>query len=98
MATATRSTPKMLTVPPGTRASYCRGPNCGKRIYFAMNPETHRVAPIDCDVEGGTRPSESKDTGQLDMLSGGEAAVHEGRGVSHFLTCSDAAMFTRGDR
>lgn len=97
-STATKSAPKMIKVPAGTRPSYCRGPKCGKRIYFAHNPETGRLTPIDCDVDGGKRPSEQKQRGQLDMLVGGEAEVYDGKGCSHFLTCSDVEMFTRGAR
>lgn len=86
------------TVPAGARPSHCRGTSCNALIWWATNPATGRAVPIDCDVEGGKRPSESKDAGQLDMLSGGEAAVYDGRGVSHFTTCNDADQFSRGAR
>jgi hypothetical protein len=98
MATAqkTKAGPRFFAVPAGTRPAYCRGQNCGKRIYFIHNPDTGRMLPVSCDVEGGRRPSESKDRGQLDMLVGGEAAVYDGRGVSHFTDCVDVETFTRG--
>lgn len=82
-------------VPAGTQPTKCRGQSCQATIYFAPNPATGRVTPIDCDVPGGTRPSDTNDRSQLDMLSGGDADVHDGRGVSHFLTCADADQFSR---
>jgi hypothetical protein len=87
-----------LTVPAGTRPTHCRGQSCNALIYFVVNPKTGRPTPVDCDVEGGKRPSESKELGQLDMLTGGEAEVYDGRGCSHFLTCSDADQFSGGAR
>src|SRR4051812_48023858 len=81
-------------VPAGTRASKCRGPSCGKTVYFITNPTTGRMVPVDCDVPGGERPSDTNDESQFDMLAGGLANVHNGRGVSHFATCRDVDMFT----
>jgi hypothetical protein len=92
----TAAPPKMYVVPAGTKPTYCRGQRCGKRIYFIRSAESGRIVPINCDVEGGKRPSEAKDRGQLDMLVGGEAAVHDGWGVSHFTDCVDVETFTRG--
>jgi hypothetical protein len=83
-----------IVVPAGTPASTCRGPSCQKRIYFARNPRTGSPTPVDCNVEGGETPSETKDASQLDMLAGA-AGVHDGRGISHFFTCVDAEMFSR---
>jgi hypothetical protein len=67
-------------------------------VYFVSNPKTGRMLPVHADVEGGKRPSETKDVGQLDMLSGGEASVYPGRGISHFQDCPDVDQFTRGAR
>lgn len=97
MANATKA-PTMYAVPAGTRAATCRGETCGMTIYFTVNPATGRPVPINCDVPGGKRPSESKDVGQLDMLTGEEAPVYDGRGTSHFLDCVDADQFGRGAR
>jgi hypothetical protein len=91
----TAASPTFLTVPAGARFSYCRGPNCGVRIYWISDPTSGRLVPIDCEVEGAKRPSETKETGQLDMLVGGEAAVYNGRGVRHHATCPDVEMFRR---
>jgi hypothetical protein len=85
---------RFYVVPAGTRPTRCRGSSCNALIYFVANPATGRMTPVDCDVEGGKRPSESKEKGQLDMLSGGEAAVYDGKGVSHFQTCADAEQFS----
>jgi hypothetical protein len=94
----TATAPKLLSVPAGTRASHCsgsvRGGTCSKLIYWGRTPQGRSV-PIDCDVPGGRRPSEAKETGQLDVF-GGEAKVFDGRGQSHFETCPDVALFSRG--
>ena len=81
-------------VPPGTPASRCRGEACQATIYFITNPKTGRMVPIDCDVPGGVRPSDTNDPSQLDAFAG-SASVHAGRGVSHFTTCCDVDMFTK---
>ena len=96
-ATKAPSAPRMFSVPAGTPAAICRGPNCGRRIYFTVNPQTGRVVPIDCDVPGGRRPSETKDTGQLDAFAG-EADVHPGNGIAHHSNCPDVEMFRRAPR
>jgi hypothetical protein len=93
MTTKPARAPVFVVVPAGTRCSRCRGPNCTATIYWVRDPSTGRVSPIDCDVEGGKRPSDTKDFGQLDMLTGGEAEVFDGRGVSHFANCVDADRF-----
>jgi hypothetical protein len=91
---ATR-TPTVYVVPAGTRAAKCRGPNCAKPIYFVRN-SLGGMTPIDCDVPGGKRPSEHKDTKQLDAFSG-SVEVYDGNGISHFNTCVDAGLFTRSN-
>jgi hypothetical protein len=50
---------------------------------------------LNCDVEGARRPSETADTTQLDLLTGGEANVHPGRGINHFSDCVDRDLFRR---
>lgn len=88
MTTATR----FVTVPAGSSPSLCRGPNCGATIYWVRNG--YGATPVDCDVEGGRRPSETKDTDQGDFLSPhGVADVHDGQGVNHFTNCVDAELF-----
>ena len=96
MATGTKTGP-FYAVPAGSKSVVCRGSTCGRRIFF-VRTANGRIVPVSCDVEGGKLPSETKDVGQLDMLAGGEAAVYEGRGQSHFLHCPDANEFTRGAR
>lgn len=87
-------------VPAGTPPATCKGAamggTCTARIYYIENPRTGARTPIDCNVEGGEIPSETNDPSQLDMLAGDTANVHDGRGISHFFTCSDADMFTKG--
>jgi len=94
MATTIPVGATFYVVPAGARSAQCRGPNCRKLIYFAPNPKTGKSIPIDCDVPGGLRPSDVKDTTQLDILAGG-LDVHEGRGISHFITCTDRDYFTK---
>ena len=98
MPNATKAPSKFFIVPAGTKASFCRGATCGKRMYWITNPATGRMVPIDCDVEGGQLPSEhAKDPAQ-ESLFGDKVEHHDGRGVSHFQTCPDANQFTRGAR
>lgn len=91
-------TPTFIKVPAGSRPTRCNGPRCGAMIYFVHNPVSGRMVPVTCDVDGGKRPSESKERGQLDAFSSGEALVYDGRGVSHFTDCPDADRFSRGPR
>ena len=67
-------------------------------IYFISHPFTGKPHPIDCDVPGGRRPSAhaaSPDQGSL-FEAGSTEATYDGRGISHFETCPDAALFRRG--
>lgn len=88
---------KFYTVPAGSQSTLCRGETCGKRIWFIRTPNG-KALPVDCDCEGGKRPSDTNDPGQIDLLTGGGASVYDGLGCSHFLTCSDADTFSRGAR
>lgn len=85
---------RFITVPAGTKPTTCRGPNCHATMYWAR--DGGRAIPVDCDVEGGKRPSESAERGQLDAFSQTEAPVYDGKGVSHFATCPDADRFRGG--
>ena len=98
MATDTKAGPRQYVIPAGTRPSRCKGAamggSCSALVYWITDPHGQwRI--VDADVEGGKRPSESKDVGQLDMLSGGEAAVYDGSGVDHHATCPDVELFRR---
>jgi hypothetical protein len=97
--TATQRAPKLYTIPAGTPVVRCKGSfmggSCSAVVYWITDANGQRRI-IDADVEGGKRPSETKDTGQLDMLTGGEAPVFDGVGVDHHATCPDVALFRRG--
>lgn len=82
-------------IPPGTKHSHCSGPDCKAPIYFVNNPKVPgKKLPIDANVIGGERPSESKDTDQADMFSKtGLANVYEGRGVNHLTICPNREHF-----
>lgn len=54
--------------------------SCQKPIYWVENPATQRRSPVDCAPDGCQAPT----------------ATDEGRGVSHFGTCPDAAQWRRG--
>lgn len=84
---------QFFKVPAGTSARQCAGPSCTATIYWIVTVRGRRM-PIDCDVEGGVRPTPKHDPRQLDAFD--EHATHDGRGRSHFETCTDAARF-RGD-
>lgn len=90
---------KWYAVPAGTRATPCRGATCRVRMYWVTAPNGLRV-PVDCDVPGGERPSETAHRDQADMFApGGLADVHDGRGVSHLPICPDRDQFPpRGAR
>lgn len=87
---------RFFTVPAGTRAELCRlgsrrGGTCRHTVYFIRITGSRggvRRIPIDCDVEGGRRPSATIDPRQLDAFEG-TAAVYDGRGRAHFETCPD---------
>lgn len=83
------------SVPAGTKPSPCNGSTCGRSFYWIRTPKGAK--PISCDVEGGIKPSETKDVGQLDLM-GGEAAVHPGKGVLHHTVCPNVGEFGRGNR
>jgi hypothetical protein len=89
-------------VPAGTPASRCRGTarggSCSADIYFAENPKTGRLVPIDCDVPGGKRPGPALDPNQGDIFTGPAVEPEHGKGVSHYLTCCDADLFAKGSR
>ena len=87
--------PEFLVVPAGTKPTECRGPTCGAVIYFITHPKTGRPHPVDCDVDGGEAPSAHKDSRQLGMFDD-IGPPRDGRGVTHFTTCLDAAAFRRG--
>ena len=88
--------PTWITVPAGSKPRPCQGMqlggSCCQMIYFSVNPQTGRATPVDCDVPGGRRPSESRDTKQRDLFAG-DVEVYDGRGVSHYETCPDAQRF-----
>lgn len=84
---------RFYDVPAGTKPTRCNGADCGRPMYWARNPTTGRAVPVDCDVEGGRTPSVNTNADQMGMF-GVDAEVHDGRGVSHFLTCVNAAQFS----
>lgn len=83
-------------VPAGTRASTCQGESCRARMYWART-KLGKPVPIDCDVPGGRRPSETSMRDQLDAFVG-LADVYDGSGISHFITCPDRELFSKGAR
>ena|SRR5262249_35173880 len=99
MAKQLPANPTYFLVPAGTRMSICRGTSlggcCAAAIYFVENPKTKKLIPIDCDVPDGIRPGPAVDPSQVDLLSGEAGKPQDGRGVSHYLTCPDADLFTR---
>jgi hypothetical protein len=98
MPNTTTKPATFFTVPAGTRASRCNGSTCGKPIYFVQNAKSGRMMPIDCAVPGGQRPSEHAPDPTQESLFGDKVEHHHGRGVLHFLTCSDADEFSKGRR
>jgi hypothetical protein len=91
----TARAPQLFIVPAGTKPTMCNGSTCGRMFYWVRTANGPK--PIDCDVEGGKKPSETKDVGQLDAF-GGEAEVHDGIGVLHSTRCPNRGDFTGGNR
>lgn len=79
--------PIFFSVPVGTPASKCKGPSCGKTIYY-ITTARGRMMPIDC---GAPECHPPKDAAPLL----GEADAMPGRGVPHFGTCPDVELFNR---
>jgi hypothetical protein len=73
------------------------GGSCSAVVYWISDDRGYRRI-IDCDCEGGQRPSETKDTGQLDLISGTTAEIHDGRGCDHHAQCPDVELFRRRER
>lgn len=88
-----------FVVPAGTKIAHCRSENCRKPVFFIKHPFTEKPHPIDCEVPYGRRPSsrphDPLQAGLFDDPALVEPA-YDGRGVSHFETCVDAARFRRG--
>lgn len=83
-----KAPPAFLIVPAGTVSARCwgkhRGGTCEKGIYWITytrrgtgGEERVIKSPIDCSVDGGLVPTASQ----------------PGRGVSHYTTCPDTALF-----
>lgn len=73
---------EFIVVPKGTRASRCRGSDCGETIYWVERPRAGKAfgmtrVPISCDVPGGDSPDSFTD----------------GKGVNHFTNCPNAGNF-----
>lgn len=90
------ASPQWFIVPAGTEVVPCRSPRCQKPIYWIEHPRTKRPHPIDCEVPGGKPPTINGDKEQVGLFDNGQPGT-DGRGISHFETCVDAASF-RGRR
>lgn len=77
--------PQFFQVPARTPRAECRG--CKATVYW-IHTEAGKAMPVDCDVEGGVRPS----SGSAPL---GGVQYYAGRGVSHFVTCPQANGFRR---
>lgn len=79
-------------VPAGTPAAECQakrlGGTCTALVYWiqkpsAKDPKKMARIPVDCDYNAQCTPPRHDE---------------EGMGVSHFQTCPDVALFSRGGR
>jgi hypothetical protein len=83
-----------ITIPPNATPTACRG--CGETIYFVTDARTRRPHPVSVAVRGGRAPEPGR--GERDPRTGAEypaVEAREGRGVSHFENCPDAARFRK---
>lgn len=78
-------------VPPGRWHQVCQGPTC-RRVFYWIR-ENGRAIPVDCDVPGGQRPSETADSSQGHLFDA--SPVHEGWGIHHMHVCPDAERFAK---
>lgn len=67
-----------FTVPKGTPPAVCKASVCRKPIYFITTPAGKQM-PIDCDAEGGARPTK----------------LLPGRGQPHWGTCVAREQFKK---
>lgn len=77
--------PQFFDVPARTRPAECKG--CKSTVYWIVTAAGKRMQ-VDCDVEGGVRPSTGSGT-----LGGVE--YYAGRGTSHFADCPMADSFRK---
>lgn len=79
--------PQFVIVPAGARPAHCS--SCGAEIYWVITGKGRRM-PVDCNVPGGQVPFGRTAIGaeQLD----GPDAILDGKGISHFATCPQAAQ------
>lgn len=77
--------PQFFAVPARTPRAECRG--CKATVYW-ITTAAGKQMQVDCDVEGGVRPS----TGTAPL---GGVAYYPGKGVSHFVTCPMRDAFRR---
>ncbi len=85
-----------IRVPAGTPKMRCSHETCQRTIYF-VTTASGKQAPVNCDVEGGVRPSAPLKPGQLTMFPrrGEEEVEHDGKGLSHFADCPAALHYRR---
>lgn len=72
---------RYIGVPRGTPPRKCF--RCPATIYLVKNPKTERRMPIDCEPYAKAPESRAPTSDQ------------DGKGVSHFATCPEAASFRR---
>lgn len=102
MPSATKPAPARATgwypVPAGTKGTICKGSTCGALFYWIRDAKTGAARPIDCDVDGGVRPSEhANDPTQQSLFASAPGETHhDGRGRLHHETCPDVREFSHG--
>lgn len=79
--------PLFFEVPFSAEWSLCR--SCGTRMYWILSPKRGKRMPIDCDVEGGSRP-------KVIETADGKITCH-GKGVSHHSVCPAADQWRARD-
>jgi hypothetical protein len=67
-----------FTVPKGTPPAVCKAAVCRKPIFWIETPAKKRM-PIDCDAEGGRRPTK----------------ILPGHGQPHWGTCAGREQFKK---
>lgn len=73
----------LFTIPADTEPGRCGA--CRKPVYFVRQAKSGKLMPVDADVEGGLVPIHG------DITNDG----HDGRGLSHFATCTNPTRYRR---
>lgn len=83
--------PIWIPVPYDAESKVCDAPECGATIFYAKNPRTGNINPVNCGVPGGFLPAAPN----VEALPSPDGLPRYGLGISHFQDCTDPQRFSR---